>query len=624
MRGSRWRRIVTATLTDDSGKGLGLVWFNLPSYMRGKMPAGKRVAVFGRVTEDADGTLQMLHPELRVESNGGGDAIRPVYRVLESIPQRLYAAVVERALADAGPSLRDAIPGPQRSAAGLPSLFEALQYLHHPPADADLRALQSGRSPGHTALAFDELFAFELAMCIERERAARRAGFECAARPKLSREFVRSLPFTLTAAQERAIAEIGADLESARQMNRILIGDVGSGKTAVAFWAMARAVESGAQAAMMAPTEILAEQHYRSFQKLCALGPRAALLTGRVSGEARNATVRALARGDIPVVFGTQALIQESVRFKALGLGIVDEQHRFGVFDRARLKALGPAANVLMMTATPIPRSLAMTLFANLDVSVLDQLPPGRTPIATEIVAQSELPRVDSTVRAELARGRRAYYIVPLIEDDEEEDVKSVTAMAARLSNGALGGARVGILHGRMRSADKDAAMRDFRDGHIDVLVSTTVVEVGIDVPEATVIVVIAAERYGLAQLHQLRGRVGRGSDPSRCVLVMSPEADEAARARLEVLVRCTSGADVAQADLEMRGPGDLLGARQAGALPLRFIRFISDPMMIRRAREMAEAWLRTDPDLATPASRGAKAALKRMLDLGFSMADVG
>jgi ATP-dependent DNA helicase RecG len=623
MRGSRWRRLVSATLTDAAGAKLQLVWFNLPSYMRGRMPEGQQVAVFGRVTQSDDGALEMLHPELRVESADSEEPIRPVYRLPDAMPQRLYAAVVKRAVAEAVDRVPDAIPDQLRSSTGLSSLADALRYLHGPPADADMKQLQNDASPGHTTLAFDELFAFELAMCIERERSARRPGMELAcAGGALVERFIHSIPFRLTSAQERAVDEIARDLAAPRQMNRILIGDVGSGKTAVAFWAIVRAVEAGAQAAMMAPTELLAEQHQQSFGKLCgSLGIGSALLTGRITGGERSAILDRLARGRLPVVFGTQALIQEKVRIAKLGLGIVDEQHRFGVFDRARLKSLGPTANVLMMTATPIPRSLAMTLFANLDVSILDELPPGRTPVTTELCDEDDLGRIDAMVESEVARGHRAYYVLPLIDNDEE-DLNSVTAMAARLERHSR--IKVGTLHGRMRGVDKDRVMREFRDGRIDVLVSTTVVEVGIDVPEATVIVIVAAERYGLAQLHQLRGRVGRGDAASRCCMVASRDADDAARSRLEVMVRCAHGAEVAQADLEMRGPGDLLGARQTGALPLRFLRFLNDPMMIVKAREMAEKWLRKDPRLSTSASRGAKIALRRMLEQGFSLADVG
>ncbi len=629
MRGARWRRLVTASLVDDAGARLRLVWFNLPAYMSGRLPQGGRVAALGRVVEGTDRQLEMAHPEIATPDSGDSEPIRPVYRLPEGLNQRLYAKFVARALDEAAGAVRGAIPEKLRVAWGVPRPAEALAYVHRPPADADLAKLRSGRSPGHAALALDELFAFELAMCIERERMARRPGLQLGGPSTLTDSFVKALPFSLTRAQLRALDEIGADLETARQMNRIFIGDVGSGKTAVAFWAALRAIESGAQVAIMAPTEILAEQHHGNFSRMCArLGVMAALLTGNVTGNERQRLLRALSRGEIPIVFGTQALIQENVRIANLGLAVVDEQHRFGVFDRARLKSLGPKANVLMMTATPIPRSLAMTLLANLDVSILDELPPGRTPIATEMFEERDLSAVHRIVRDEIARGRRAYYVLPLIEDDDgdeaEDEPKSVAAMAARLRESELPGARIGVLHGRMRPAEKERVMREFRDGALDVLVSTTVVEVGIDVPEATVIVIVAAEHYGLAQLHQLRGRVGRGSDASRCCLVVSGGADSPARERLEVFVRCASGAEIAEEDLRMRGPGDLLGARQTGALPLRFARFINDVAMIAKAREMAETWLKRDPALELPTSAGARAAFKRMLEYGFSLADVG
>jgi len=387
---------------------------------------------------------------------------------------------------------------------------------------------------------------------------------------------------------------------------------------------MLRAVECGYQAAMMAPTELLAEQHHRGFSRLCGrLGIRHALLTGSVTGAARSQVLRGLASGEIDVVFGTHALIQERVRMREIALGVIDEQHRFGVFDRAKLKALGPKANLLMMTATPIPRSLAMSLFANLDVSFLDELPAGRTPIVTEIYAEDDIARVHEIVRAEIDAGGRAYYVVPFVEGDEEEP-KSVAATAARLKKGELRGARIGTMHGRMSAAEKDRAMRGFRDGAIDILVCTTVVEVGIDVPEATIAVVLAAERYGLAQLHQLRGRVGRGEKPSRCCLVASADADEVALERLRTMRECTTGAAVAEADLRLRGPGDLLGARQSGALPLRFVHLIRDHRTIERVRKLADEWIARDPSLASPESQGARAAVKKMLSQGFSLGDVG
>ncbi|MFZ0679449.1 ATP-dependent DNA helicase RecG [Candidatus Binatus sp.] len=621
MRGSRWRRLASGWL-DVDGRKIRVVWFNLPAYMRGYLPGGERVLVRGRVAAYADGGIEIVQPELHRLSDGEPKGIRPVYRLPSIVGQRLFAGLIMRALAEAGDSIGGAMPDELR--AEVPTIRDALTYLHDPPPDADFDALWNGESRGHRALAFDELFAFELALSIERMRSARRVGIALDGSQSLGAKMIEQLSFNLTGSQARAIEEIGADLARPNQMNRMLMGDVGSGKTLVAFWAMLRAIECGHQAAMMAPTELLAEQHWRGFARICGrLGVRHALLTGSVTGAARNQVLRGLASGEIGAVFGTHALIQERVRIRGLALGVIDEQHRFGVFDRAKMKALGPKANLLMMTATPIPRSLAMSLFANLDVSFLDEMPAGRTPIATEIYAEQDIERVHDSLRAEIGAGGRAYYVVPFIEGDEDE-AKSVSATAARLKKGALRGARIGTMHGRMSAAEKDHAMREFRDGAIDVLVCTTVVEVGIDVPEATIIVIVAAERYGLAQLHQLRGRVGRGEKASRCCIVGSSDADDVALERLATMRECTTGAAVAEADLRLRGPGDLLGARQTGALPLKFVHLIRDHRTIERARKLADEWIARDPSLASRESEGARAAVRKMLALGFSLGDVG
>jgi ATP-dependent DNA helicase RecG len=621
MRGSRWRRLASGWL-NVGGRQIRVVWFNLPAYMRGYLPGGERVLVRGRVAAGTDGGIEIVQPELHRLSEGQPKAIRPVYRLPSIVGQRLFASLVARELVEAGDSIRGSIPDEVRG--DLTSVREALSYLHDPPPDADFDALANGDSRGHQALAFDELFAFELALSIERLRSARRVGIALDGSQSLGAKMLEGLPFTLTGSQSRAIEEISSDLARPNQMNRMLMGDVGSGKTLVAFWAMIRAIECGHQAAMMAPTELLAEQHWRGFARMCGrLGVRHALLTGSVTGAMRAQILRGLASGQIHAVFGTHALIQERVRMRSLALGVIDEQHRFGVFDRAKMKALGPKANLLMMTATPIPRSLAMSLFANLDVSFLDELPAGRTPITTEIYTDDDIAQVHEGLRAEIDRGGRAYYVVPFIEGDEDE-AKSVSATAARLKKGAVRGARIGTMHGRMSAAEKDRAMREFRDGALDVLVCTTVVEVGIDVPEATIIVVVAAERYGLAQLHQLRGRVGRGEKVSRCCIVASNDADEAAMERLEVMRECTTGTAVAEADLRLRGPGDLLGARQTGALPLKFVHLIRDHRMIERARKLADVWIARDPSLSSRESEGARAAVRKMLALGFSLGDVG
>ena len=368
MRGSRWRRLASGWLNVD-GRQIRVVWFNLPAYMRGYLPGGERVLVRGRVAAAADDGIEIVQPELHRLSEGEPKGIRPVYRLPSIVGQRLFAGLVSHAIAEMGESIGGAIPDEIRGET--PTIREALGYLHDPPADADFDALANADSRGHLALAFDELFAFELALSIERLRSARRVGIALDGSQSLSAKMIQELPFALTGSQSRAIEEIGTDLSRANQMNRMLMGDVGSGKTIVAFWAMIRAIECGHQAAMMAPTELLAEQHWRGFARMCGrLGVRHALLTGSVTGAARSQILRGLASGEIAAVFGTHALIQDAVRMRGLAIGVIDEQHRFGVFDRARMKALGPKANLLMMTATPIPRSLAMSLFANLDVSV--------------------------------------------------------------------------------------------------------------------------------------------------------------------------------------------------------------------------------------------------------------
>jgi ATP-dependent DNA helicase RecG len=620
MRGAPWRRLANGTLSDGNRR-IRVVWFNLPGYMRGKMPSGERVLAHGRVTATPDGGIELVQPELHVLSAGAPPPVRPFYNLPAGIGQRVFSSVVLKTLREVHSLIEPSIPVEVRH--DFMPISRALAGLHSPAPDADAKALNAGTSAEHQSLAFDELFAFELALSLERERAAQRRGIVIEGRGPKTVEWLKSLPFAMTGAQARAVEEIAADLARPSQMNRMLLGDVGSGKTLVAFWAALSAVEAGYQVAMMAPTELLAEQHHRSFQRLCGnTGLPAALLTGKVQGSGRASILRSLNSGALPIVFGTHAIIQERVKINRLGLGVIDEQHRFGVFDRARLKALGPEANLLIMTATPIPRSLALSMFANLHISFLDELPPGRTPVETLLFDETRTAAVEDLVRSELAACNRAYYVLPRIDAPDEER-RSVAATAERLKR-TLRDYRVEIMHGRMNSAEKERVMKGFRDGAIQVLVSTTVVEVGIDVPEATMMAIIAAERYGLAQLHQLRGRVGRGPAPSRCCLVASADADEAARARLQMMTTCTTGMKVAEADLQMRGPGDLLGARQTGALPLRFMHLVRDYHLIERARELAEDWLARDPGLRSPTSAAARKAIRRMLSLGFSLGDVG
>jgi ATP-dependent DNA helicase RecG len=459
------------------------------------------------------------------------------------------------------------------------------------------------------------LFAFELALEIDRKHARQLPGIAFKPESGLAARFIAGLPFDLTAAQRRALDDISADMARPEQMNRLLMGDVGSGKTVVALWAALKAVEQGYQAAVMAPTELLAEQHHATFRRLCAsLGVHGGLLCGNLPAARRREVLTWLRSGTAGVVFGTHALIQKSVEIPRLGLAVIDEQHRFGVFDRVRLRALGPQSDMLLLSATPIPRSLARVLLSNLEVTMLDERPAGRPPVTTHLIQEGALAPVWRTVRAEAAKGNRVYCILPLIESEKQQEL-AVTSAVSELQRTALAGLRVGVMHGRLSGAEKDQVMRAFRDGTLQVLVSTTVIEVGIDVPAATTMVIMAAHRYGLAQLHQLRGRIGRGTEPGHCYLVMGGQADEGARNKLKVLVEKYSGAEIAQADLELRGPGDLFGSRQAGPLPLRFAHWMRNFDTILTLRNLATEWLRRDPDLETELSRGALLALTRLLD---------
>ncbi len=613
MRGSRWRRLLTGWLQDHHGGRIRVVWFNAPPQLRQRFGAAAEAIVQGKVNRGADGRIEIVHPEVYLPGQDPPQALQPSYRIGEYLGQRLTRAAVNTAMAAAG-DLPEALPEPLRTRLNLPSLADAVRYLHQPPADADLEALQIGNTAAHRALAADELFAFELALEIDRERARQRPGIVFDGGSPQADRFVAELPFKMTLAQRRAIDEIRVDMARPAQMNRLLMGDVGSGKTVVALWAVLNAVEHGYQAAVMAPTELLAEQHHATFGKLCAnLGIEAGLLCGSLSAAQRRHVLAWLRSGVAGVVFGTHALIQRTVEIPNLGLAVIDEQHRFGVFDRVRLKALGPKADMLLLSATPIPRSLARVLLSNLDVTMLDERPSGRPPVTTSLVEEANLDPVWRGLRKEVAKGNRAYCILPLIESEDQQDL-AVTTAASDLQKGALSGLRVGVMHGRLDSAEKDRVMRAFRDGQLQVLVSTTVIEVGIDVPAATVMVIVGAQRYGLAQLHQLRGRIGRGSEPGYCYLVTN-QNDELAREKLKVLVEKMSGAEIAQADLDFRGPGDLFGARQAGPLPLRFAHWISDFDTIKNLHELANEWLRRDPNLESRQSSGARQALARLVD---------
>jgi ATP-dependent DNA helicase RecG len=486
-----------------------------------------------------------------------------------------------------------------------PSFSQALGRLHEPQTPEDIEPT----SAAHRRLAYDELFANQLALILTRARMRELPGRAQIAQGKLAAKLLAALPFALTGAQERAVGAIRADLEAPERMLRLLQGDVGSGKTIVALLAMAHVVEAGRQAALMAPTEILARQHFERMRPLAeGAGMRIALFTGRDTAPQRRAALAALAAGEIDIAVGTHALFQEAVEFRELGLAVVDEQHRFGVRQRLALADKGEAADLLVMTATPIPRTLVLTYFGDMDVSALDEKPPGRTPIDTRAMPVERLDEVIAGVGRALASGARAYWVCPLVEESESLDVAAAEERAEALK--AFFGSTVGLVHGRMKGVDKDAAMERFQTGETRVLVATTVIEVGVDVPEASIMVIEHAERFGLAQLHQLRGRVGRGAARSTCLLLYKGPLGESSRARLQILRETEDGFRIAEEDLRLRGEGDVLGARQAGTPDFRLARLEVHASLLSLAREKALAAVAASPKLKGDENRALRLLL--------------
>jgi ATP-dependent DNA helicase RecG len=593
--------ILTATVTDDTGE-IRATWFNQP-WLEGKLVAGARLRLRGRRNRFG----------FAVESYDLGEAadtadFAPVYPASEELAQKQLRAIGESALAYAR-AAGDAVPALTRAEEGLPLRPDALAALHRP------RSLEEAEA-ARRRLALEELLVLQLALA---RRTAAREEATAAALPapaELVRRYRDVLPFTLTPAQERAISELDADLARTTPMQRLLQGDVGSGKTVVALYALLRAVEAGRQGALMAPTETLAEQHFLTIEELCAqLGVRVALLTSALRAR-EHATVRQLiGSGDVAIAVGTHALIQREVEFADLAVAVVDEQHRFGVEQRSAL-AEGRSPHVLHMTATPIPRTLALTVYGDLAVSELDAPPENRRPVVTAWVTEERSSEAYERLRRHLADGRQAYVVCPLIEASETTVARAAEAEAERLRAAELRGFRVGCLHGRLKPADRREVMRAFKDGELDVLVATTVIEVGVDVPNATIMIVQEADRFGLAQLHQLRGRVGRGAEQSYCLLVSraKEELTDAARERLEAMVATTDGFELAEKDLELRGEGTLLGARQSGLSDLRFTHLRRDRRLLERARELA----RSVPDEG-PLAAEVDALLDRAAHVGDS-----
>ena len=600
----RPRRQLVVRLADDSDELVLRFLHFYPSHQK-TFAAGARVRVRGELRGGFLGR-EMVHPTYKTVSADTplASSLTPVYPASAQLPQAYLRKAVVSALARA--PLDELLP-PDVQPPGLPSLRDALQFLHHPPPSASLATLEDHSHPAWQRLKFDELLAQQLSQQqAQRERALLNAPPLRAQPGGLHERLLQALPFTLTRAQQRVAEEIALDLARPHPMHRLLQGDVGSGKTVVAALAAAVAIDAGWQCALMAPTEILAEQHFRKLvQWLEPLAIGVAWLTGSRKGKARTQMVERVASGDAALVVGTHAVIQDDVRFRRLGLAIIDEQHRFGVAQRLELrrKLVGSSGaplepHLLMMSATPIPRTLAMTYFADLGVSTIDELPPGRTPVMTKVFSEGRREEVVARIRDEAERGRQVYWVCPLIEESEALDLRNATETHAQLG-AALPGRMVGLLHGRMAPAEKAAVMSLFTGGQMAVLVATTVIEVGVDVPNASLMVVEHAERFGLSQLHQLRGRVGRGSVASVAVLLYTPPLSQTGKARLRAMAETNDGFEIARRDLEIRGPGEFMGARQSGDALLRFADLQDDAPLLRHAREVAPRLLDRSPEAA-------------------------
>ncbi|MBL8328961.1 MAG: ATP-dependent DNA helicase RecG [Rubrivivax sp.] len=596
---TRTRRQLLVLLHDEEQAELLLRFLNFHPGQQKSLAPGVRVRARGEVRVGYFGR-EMVHPAVKVVAAGAAlpQTLTPVYPTSAALPQAYLRKVIAAALQRT--PLPELLP-PGSVPAGLPTLQEAVRLLHQPPAPLGLQTLEDRSHPAWQRLKYEELLAQQLAQAdARRQRARLRAPpLPPAGAAGLHARLLKTLPFALTEAQQRVCAEIDADLALAAPMHRLLQGDVGSGKTVVAALAAARAIDAGWQGALMAPTEILAEQHFRKLADwLEPLGVGIAWLTGSRKGKARAAMVARVASGEAALVVGTHAVIQQDVVFARLALAVVDEQHRFGVAQRLALRdklsaggdSAGSAAlepHLLMMSATPIPRTLAMTYFADLAVSTIDALPPGRTPVVTKVFADNRREQVIGRIRDEVARGRQVYWVCPLIEESAALDLQNATETHAQLSE-SLPGCLVGLLHGRMPAAEKAAVMSLFAGGQMGVLVATTVIEVGVDVPNASLMVVEHAERFGLSQLHQLRGRVGRGAVASVCVLLYTPPLSDTGKERLRAMAETTDGFEIARRDLQIRGPGEFMGARQSGDALLRFADLEQDGALLQQAREVA------------------------------------
>lgn len=629
----RTRRMPIFQLTVGQGcNRLKCLWFNA-TYLQDRFQPGQMLALYGKVEADRDGQLQIMQPQFEIlgdiNEEGGADEaekkaaasleIGRIVPIYESTGQgklspRWFRRIIRWTLENLNPNLPDPVPAAVRGHLSLLSPLEAFWKVHWPDAGESFTDLQSSRTAAHIRMIFDELFFIEVGLELKRREQKAQTGIAFRLEAGVREAIKKILPFHPTAAQKRVLKEIATDMQAPSPMRRLLQGDVGSGKTIVAFQAAIIAIENGYQVALMAPTEILAQQHYFSARQILErAGYRIVLLTGSLDQERKREVRRHIAQGNAQLIIGTHALIQDRVEFKNLGLVVVDEQHRFGVMQRLKLmkksddrvgtgdspvlpgrdarrstENLDPEPDVLVMTATPIPRTLALTLYGDLDISVLDELPPGRTPVVTRSVPDERSPEVWEFVAKQIAAGHQAYVVYPVIEENEETEIKAAKQMHRQLREKIFPKLHVGLLHGRLDADEKEHIMREFQQGKIEILVATTVVEVGVDVPNATVMVIEHADRFGLAQLHQLRGRIGRGAARSYCLLIRGAKVSEEGERRLDTMVRSNDGFQIAELDLELRGPGEFFGTKQAGIPSFRVANIFRDHELLEAAKREA------------------------------------
>jgi len=612
----RTRRMPIFQLTVGQGRSkLRCLWFNA-TYLQDKFKPGQLIALYGKVEEDQrSGELQIVQPQFEMLGDGPGDAadnkaaaslevgrIVPIYESAGQgrVTARWFRRVIRTALEDLTPDLAETIPISVRERLALVSEREALWRVHWPEAGESFDDLQSSRTPAHVRLIFEELFFIELGLELKRRQQKAQTGIAFQLEDRVRQAIKKILPFHPTSAQKRVLKEIADDMQKPHPMRRLLQGDVGSGKTIIGFQAAIIAIENGYQVALMAPTEILAQQHYFSARRILEnAGYRIVLLTGSLESDRKREIRRHIVQGSAQLVIGTHALLEEKVEFAKPGLVIVDEQHRFGVLQRLKLmkksgergdEKASAEPDVLVMTATPIPRTLALTLYGDLDLSILDELPPSRTPIVTRRITDDRSPEVWDFVRKQVAKGHQVYVVYPVIAENEESELKAAVKMYRELSGKVFPDFKVGLLHGRLDSDLKDQVMRMFQKGELQILVATTVIEVGVDVPNATVMVIEHAERFGLAQLHQLRGRIGRSAAKSYCILMTGGKITEEGERRLDAMVKTNDGFQIAELDLELRGPGEFFGTRQAGMPSFCVANLIRDRKLLELAKREAAA----------------------------------